>query len=177
MIIPIFLCFSMLFVISSFAHGGKTDSNGGHRDNNNISGFGTYHYHCDGYPAHLHTDGICPHSPSYVMPASEKSEEKTESNSLTHGPAEPIVIHSPKPTQSEPEHSIFKSRDIIACAFFVAAYIAALLYRIFVSKELYYFPLALSILSLVAMFICLLLKQPALYVAGIAAVINLFCEK
>ncbi len=44
------------------AHQGRTDSNGGHRDNKNKSGLGSYHYHCGGYPAHLHTNGECPYS-------------------------------------------------------------------------------------------------------------------
>ena len=48
--------------MSSFsnAHSGRTDSSGGHRDNKNKSGLGSYHYHCGGYPAHLHTNG-CPY--------------------------------------------------------------------------------------------------------------------
>ncbi len=49
-------------VIVAEAHGGRTDSNGGHRDNKNASGLGSYHYHCGGHPAHLHTDGVCPYS-------------------------------------------------------------------------------------------------------------------
>ena len=47
--------------IVSEAHSGRTDSNGGHRDNKNKSGLGSYHYHCVGLPAHLHTNGICPY--------------------------------------------------------------------------------------------------------------------
>ena len=51
-----------LFINSgTYAHSGRTDSNGGHRDNNNKSGLGSYHYHCGGYPAHLHTNGQCPY--------------------------------------------------------------------------------------------------------------------
>lgn len=46
----------------TFAHSGRTDSNGGHRDNKNKSGLGSYHYHCGGHPAHLHTKGVCPYS-------------------------------------------------------------------------------------------------------------------
>lgn len=42
------------------AHSGRTDGSGGHRDNKNKSGLGSYHYHCGGYPAHLHTNG-CPY--------------------------------------------------------------------------------------------------------------------
>lgn len=30
------------------AHSGRTDANGGHRDNKNKSGLGSYHYHCSG---------------------------------------------------------------------------------------------------------------------------------
>lgn len=49
-------------VIVAEAHGGRTDSSGGHKDNKNKSGLGYYHYHCGGHPAHLHTDGVCPYS-------------------------------------------------------------------------------------------------------------------
>lgn len=45
-----------------FAHSGRTDSGGGHRDNQNRSGLGNYHYHCGGYPAHLHENGVCPYT-------------------------------------------------------------------------------------------------------------------
>ena len=47
--------------LSAFAHGGRTDESGGHKDNKNKSGLGGYHYHCGGYPAHLHTNGVCPY--------------------------------------------------------------------------------------------------------------------
>ena len=43
------------------AHGGRTDSHGGHKDNKNASGLGSYHYHCGGHPAHLHENGVCPY--------------------------------------------------------------------------------------------------------------------
>ncbi len=43
-------------------HSGRTDSNGGHRDNKNASGLGSYHYHCGGNPPHLHDGGVCPYS-------------------------------------------------------------------------------------------------------------------
>lgn len=50
-----------LSVTSVFAHSGRTDSSGGHKDNKNKSGLGYYHYHCGGYPAHLHPNGVCPY--------------------------------------------------------------------------------------------------------------------
>ncbi len=51
----------MSLSISAFAHSGRTDSSGGHKDNKNKSGLGSYHYHCGGYPAHLHSGGVCPY--------------------------------------------------------------------------------------------------------------------
>lgn len=49
-------------VITAEAHSGRTDASGGHKDNKNKSGLGSYHYHCGGHPAHLHTGGVCPYS-------------------------------------------------------------------------------------------------------------------
>ena len=43
-------------LVVAFAHPGDTDENGGHYDNDT----GEYHYH-HGYPAHLHTNGVCPY--------------------------------------------------------------------------------------------------------------------
>ena len=48
--------------ITAEAHSGRTDARGGHRDNKNKSGLGSYHYHCGGHPAHLHPNGVCPYS-------------------------------------------------------------------------------------------------------------------
>jgi translation initiation factor 2 beta subunit (eIF-2beta)/eIF-5 len=59
------LAFCLLFTCS-FAHSGRTDSSGGHRDNNNVSGLGYYHYHCGGNPPHLHNNGVCPYKISYT---------------------------------------------------------------------------------------------------------------
>ncbi len=61
----LFLCFAVMLVSFAFlckAHSGRTDSRGGHKDNKNVSGLGSYHYHCGGYPAHLHTSGYCPYT-------------------------------------------------------------------------------------------------------------------
>jgi hypothetical protein len=52
-------------VITAQAHSGRTDSQGGHRDNKNVSGLGSYHYH-HGYSAHLHPNGVCPYDNSNV---------------------------------------------------------------------------------------------------------------
>ncbi|MBO5348493.1 MAG: Ig-like domain-containing protein [Clostridia bacterium] len=61
-----------------FAHSGRTDSKGGHKDNKNKSGLGSYHYHCGGYPAHLHKNGVCPYKSSS---SSSKSNSKKSSSS------------------------------------------------------------------------------------------------
>lgn len=55
---------SMLLSYSgmTLAHSGRTDASGGHHDNKNVSGLGSYHYHCGGYPAHLHKNGVCPYT-------------------------------------------------------------------------------------------------------------------
>lgn len=66
------------------AHSGRTDSRGGHRDNKNKSGLGSYHYHCGGYSAHLHTDGVCPYDSSSTTSKSTSSKsgstKKTKSS-------------------------------------------------------------------------------------------------
>ncbi|WP_306488323.1 YHYH domain-containing protein [Agathobaculum sp.] len=49
------LCFILVFVSAS-AHSGRTDANGGHWDSSTAE----YHYH-HGYPAHQHTNGVCPY--------------------------------------------------------------------------------------------------------------------
>lgn len=64
------------------AHGGRTDSNGGHKDNKNKSGLGSYHYHCGGHPAHLHENGVCPYAgTNTTSDASSSSNTKSDSNS------------------------------------------------------------------------------------------------
>lgn len=49
-------CLFLLFPFSVSAHPGRTDANGGHYDRST----GEYHYH-HGYPAHQHTNGVCPY--------------------------------------------------------------------------------------------------------------------
>lgn len=61
------------------AHSGRTDQYGGHRDTKNKSGLGSYHYHCGGYPAHLHPNGICPYSGSSNVSSSSSSSTKASS--------------------------------------------------------------------------------------------------
>lgn len=64
-------------VTTAFAHSGRTDSSGGHKDNKNKSGLGYYHYHCGGYPAHLHTYGYCPYRSVFPSSVKVTAEKKT----------------------------------------------------------------------------------------------------
>lgn len=87
--IVVLICiFSVAMCNITFAHSGRTDSSGGHRDNNNKSGLGSYHYHCGGHPAHLHTNGVCPYSSSSKnsKPSSSTSSQKTTT-------VEPTIIN------------------------------------------------------------------------------------
>ncbi len=67
--------------INVYSHSGRTDANGGHRDNKNKSGLGSYHYHCGGHPAHLHPNGVCPYSSSGRSSTSSSSSSSTSSSS------------------------------------------------------------------------------------------------
>ena len=65
---------------ASLAHGGRTDKNGGHRDNKNTSGLGSYHYH-HGYGPHLHKNGKCPYN-NKVKTNSNSSKKSTSSKKI-----------------------------------------------------------------------------------------------
>lgn len=64
--------------LTAYGHSGRTDANGGHRDNQNKSGLGSYHYHCGGHPPHLHPNGVCPYSSK-----ASSSKNKSTSSSKT----------------------------------------------------------------------------------------------
>lgn len=71
----IVLC--ILISFPSYAHSGRTDSNGGHRDNKNKSGLGYYHYH-HGYGPHLHSNGVCPYKDVSLNISSSVSATSSE---------------------------------------------------------------------------------------------------
>lgn len=73
------------------AHSGRTDSSGGHRDNKNKSGLGSYHYH-HGMGAHLHPGGVCPYS------AKPQATPKPTVRVTQRPTAKPTVRVTPKPT-------------------------------------------------------------------------------
>lgn len=73
--------------ITAEAHSGRTDANGGHRDNKNKSGLGSYHYHCGGHPAHLHTNGVCPYA------AGAQTDNSSAGNSSTAVAETPSITY------------------------------------------------------------------------------------
>lgn len=74
------LAISLLICTSTtYGHSGRTDSNGGHRDKKNVSGLGPYHYHCGGYPAHLHPNGVCPYKSSGASSTPKTSSKPAQS--------------------------------------------------------------------------------------------------
>lgn len=79
------------------AHSGRTDARGGHKDNKNASGLGSYHYHCGGYPAHLHPNGVCPYAAGSVQVAPAAQQETgvaVQAQSATQPGAQPAVQQS-----------------------------------------------------------------------------------
>lgn len=97
-IISILLIILSIILICSnaYAHSGRTDSSGGHKDNKNKSGLGSYHYHCGGHPAHLHTNGVCPYSSSKKSTSNSSSNTKTttKTNSTETTPKTPTTIYA-----------------------------------------------------------------------------------
>ena len=82
-VIIIVILVTLLYMpIVNLAHSGRTDSSGGHKDNKNASGLGSYHYHCGGHPAHLHTGGVCPYSSS-AAPATTSTTSSSTSSAAT----------------------------------------------------------------------------------------------
>lgn len=80
-----FLLYSLMVIVilmfmpfQALAHSGRTDSSGGHHDNKNKSGLGSYHYHCGGHPAHLHPNGICPYSTNTTTVVTPKTLSVTK---------------------------------------------------------------------------------------------------
>lgn len=115
---------TLLILISAiggktFAHSGKTDSNGGHRDNQNKSGLGNYHYHCGGYKAHLHENGVCPYSSSLSNSSSSTSSNSKSSTSTptSKSSSESVATSSsvesiPVPTSTSALEQIVKATSI-----------------------------------------------------------------
>ena len=71
-LIPLLSIFLILtsITVTTFAHGGNTDGNGGHYNHST----GEYHYH-HGYSAHQHPNGQCPYN--FVDKTNHKSSNSS----------------------------------------------------------------------------------------------------
>lgn len=73
----------LVMCVSSAAHSGRTDENGGHRN----SSTGEYHYH-HGYPAHQHENGIRPYDYDDKTGVNSGSSSHSESDDAVAEPVE-----------------------------------------------------------------------------------------
>lgn len=104
-VVAVLLCLSV-----SFAHPGRTDSNGGHYNRED----GSYHYH-HGYPAHQHTNNSCPYG--FVDKTGEKSGTPSYSS------RKPPVL----PQNEKPEKVPNRFFEILGIAFMVLFSVVAFL--------------------------------------------------
>ena len=94
--------------VSSYAHQGRTDSSGGHRDNKNKSGLGSYHYHCGGHPAHLHKNGVCP----YLSSSSSNKKKSTSSSNSGNKNTSTATVSEKNNTKSVETNENIEVKDI-----------------------------------------------------------------
>ena len=96
------LCLILAVFLSIITlHPGRTDENGGHYDTNS----GEYHYH-HGYPAHLHTNGVCPYD--FDDRTGEDSGNSSENGSISRS----------SPIQSKGnKHSIWEILETVFLVF------------------------------------------------------------
>lgn len=93
------------------AHSGRTDSNGGHRDTKNVSGLGAYHYHCGGYPAHLHVDGVCPYTGADTGIVVQDNSDVQPSSGAEDGAVSTVVISDTSYDNAAFNASYYASRN------------------------------------------------------------------
>ena len=95
--------FILSICVSVSAHPGGIDKSGGHKDKKNVSGLGSYHYHCDGRAAHLHgPSGLCPYSKAYESYKSTVDE---------------LLVYMKKAggeSGTPPDHTLLSQEDISA---------------------------------------------------------------
>jgi len=83
----------------TFAHGGRTDSKGGHWNRSE----GTYHYH-HGYPEHDHPNGVCPYKQDEATPTPKVMLIVTPRVT-----PKPTIKRTPRPTQATTKAFISKT--------------------------------------------------------------------
>lgn len=100
--------------VNAYAHSGRTDSRGGHKDNNNKSSLGSYHYHCGGHPAHLHTNGVCPYSSSSSTSKNSTSSSSSSSTKTTSTVPTTIAVTDIKINENVTNMEEGKSKKLTA---------------------------------------------------------------
>ncbi len=94
------------------AHSGRTDASGGHRDNKNASGLGSYHYHCGGHPAHLHPNGVCPYAGGGESTQTQtRAQTKTQTQAQTQAQA-PAQTQAPAQAQTQTQRTRLRSGQL-----------------------------------------------------------------
>lgn len=99
----VLFCLMLLFVSAS-AHAGRTDAAGGHWDRSS----GTYHYH-HGYPAHQHTNGICPYDYNDLTGSNSGSSSSISTVSSVYYENEPGDYGPEAETDFETKRDAFHS--------------------------------------------------------------------
>lgn len=100
-ILSIIIMFTTFCSTIIYAHSGRTDKNGGHKDNKNASGLGNYHYHCGGYPAHLHPNGVCEYTGSGKTTQQNTVQEANKTTKqTTNNKTKNATNQTPKQTQN-----------------------------------------------------------------------------
>jgi len=97
-------CLSLLLTVPVFAHPGKTDASGGHYDRST----GEYHYH-HGFPAHQHTDGVCPYD--FIDKTGENSDGSSSYVSASNGSQNSMRVGPPVTGTSKSIREQYKKRQ------------------------------------------------------------------
>lgn len=93
------LLITIMACMPTMAHQGRTDGSGGHSDNKNKSGLGSYHYHCGGHEAHLHQGGVCPYSSNSTQVTQTNTSNSTKTTNSTN------ATNTTKTTSSTPTYN------------------------------------------------------------------------
>lgn len=97
--------------LNAYTHSGRTDANGGHKDNKNKSGLGSYHYHCGGHPAHLHKNGVCPYASGSSSSQSSSSGSSSSQSSSSGASSSQSSSSSSSSSQSSSSSSSSSQSD------------------------------------------------------------------
>lgn len=110
------LALAALLILPVYAHGGRTDANGGHYD----SSTGEYHYH-HGYPAHQHVNGTCPYN----------FDDKTDRNNDSSGGTAQNQVSKSNSDDGRtviPSEIIWGCIAVIGCLFGILFLVSAIVY-------------------------------------------------